>query len=254
MKLEGKVALITGASKGIGAGIAKRYAKEGAAVILASRSMELLLKVEQEIRDEGSEATTIFMDVTKSDSVNKAVSKAIKKYGRLDVMVNNAGIAMTHPSVSLSDENWKIAIETDLFGIFFGCRAAGKEMMKQGGGSIINITSMWGISASPNRLAYCVSKAAGNMLTKVLATEWAKENIRVNAIAPGYIQTEMVQDVIDKGMLDIEFIEKRTPRGSIGKIEEILPIAVYLASDDASFTTGSVIVVDGGWTANGYGV
>ncbi|MFP4573915.1 MAG: SDR family NAD(P)-dependent oxidoreductase [Desulfobacterales bacterium] len=253
MKLEGKVALVTGASKGIGESISRRYAAEGAKVALASRSTDLLSKIAQDIKKQGGEATALPLDVTKSESVDEAVSKTVSEYGRIDIMVNNAGIAMTQPSISLSNEDWQRTLETDLFGVFYGCRAAGREMIKMGGGCIINITSMWGIAASPLRAAYCVSKAGGNMLTKVLAAEWAGENVRVNAIAPGYIRTEMVQNVIDKGMIDLDFIERRTPRGRIGEVGELLGVAVYLASDEASFTTGSVFTVDGGWTANGYG-
>ncbi len=253
MRLTGKVALITGASKGIGECIARGYARQGAKVALASRSVDLLSNIAKEIRDEGQEAVAMPVDVRKSESVDEMVNRTIEEYGRLDIMVNNAGIAMTKPSVSLSDEDWQSALETDLFGVFYGCRAAGRVMIKQGEGCIINITSMWGIAASPTRAAYCASKAAGNMLTKVLAAEWARENVRVNAIAPGYIRTEMVQNVIDKGLIDVDFIERRTPWGRIGEVDELLGIAVYLASDEASFTTGSVFTVDGGWTANGLG-
>jgi NAD(P)-dependent dehydrogenase (short-subunit alcohol dehydrogenase family) len=167
-------------------------------------------------------------------------------------MVNNAGVAMAHPSEDLSPEDWALALETDLYGVFYGCQAAGKQMMKQDGGCIINMTSMYGLVAAPMRAAYCSSKAAGNMLTKVLASEWASKNIRVNAIAPGYILTELVEDIIDKGIVDTEAIKKRTPQGRIGSIEDVLGAAVYLACDDSSFVTGSVMSIDGGWTAHGY--
>jgi NAD(P)-dependent dehydrogenase (short-subunit alcohol dehydrogenase family) len=120
------------------------------------------------------------------------------------------------------------------------------------GGCIINITSVYGLVAAPGRAAYCASKAAANMLTKVLAIEWAKKKIRVNAIAPGYIRTELVQGVIDSGMLQLDVIEKRTPLGRIGEVSELLGLAVHLASDESSFMTGSVVSVDGGWEAYGY--
>jgi NAD(P)-dependent dehydrogenase (short-subunit alcohol dehydrogenase family) len=124
--------------------------------------------------------------------------------------------------------------------------------MEQGGGSIINITSAYVVVAAPMRAAYCASKAGANMLTKALAIEWAEKNIRVNAIAPGYIRTELVQGVIDKGMFPVGAIEKRSPQGRIGEVEDVVGAAVFLASDEASFTTGSIVRVDGCWTAYGY--
>ncbi|HOJ52499.1 MAG TPA: glucose 1-dehydrogenase [Syntrophales bacterium] len=252
MRLKGKVALVTGASKGIGKAIAIGYAKEGAKVVVASRSLNLLQGIEREIRAQGGEAWATFVDVRDLKSIEKVVQEATQKFGRLDIMVNNAGISMAHPSETLSPEDWKNAIETDLYGVFYGCQCAAKIMIPQGGGSIINISSVYGIVAAPARAAYCASKAAVNMLTQVLAIEWAKKNIRVNAIAPGYVRTELVQGVIEKGMLPMGAVEKRTPLGRIGEPEEMVGLAVYLASDESSFMTGSIINIDGGWAAYGY--
>lgn len=252
MKLNNKVAIITGASKGIGKGIGIRYAHEGAAVIVASRSMDLLSAIADEINSEGGQALALKVDVRRSESIQGVVDKAVEKFGRLDIMVNNAGISMARPSEDLSPEDWTRAVETDLFGVFYGCQSAGRQMIHQGGGCIINITSIYGLVAAPMRAAYCASKAAGNMLTKLLASEWAAKKIRVNAIAPGYIRTELVQGVIDKGMLPVDAIERRTPQGRIGEVEDVLGAAVFLASEEASFVTGSILTVDGGWTAYGY--
>jgi 3-oxoacyl-[acyl-carrier protein] reductase len=252
MKLKDKVAIITGASKGIGKGIALRYCQEGAAVVLASRSMDLLSPIADEIRKKGGRAMALPVDVRKHESIQGVVDRTIQEYGRLDIMVNNAGISMAHPSEDLAVEDWTAALETDLFGVFYGCQSAGRQMMEQESGCIINITSAYGIVAAPMRAAYCASKAAANMLTKVLAIEWASKKIRVNAIAPGYVRTELVQGVIDKGMLPLGAIEKRTPQGRMGEVEEVLGAAVFLASDEASFVTGSILTVDGGWTAYGY--
>ncbi|MGQ9695092.1 MAG: SDR family NAD(P)-dependent oxidoreductase [Thermodesulfobacteriota bacterium] len=252
MKLEGKVAIVTGASKGIGKGIALRYAQEGATVVLASRSLNLLEAIARQINEKGGQALAIEVDVAQYASVAQMIEKAYKYFGRLDILVNNAGIAMVAPSEELSQADWQRALDTDLSGVFYGCQCAARKMMAQGGGCIINITSVYGLVAAPGRAAYCASKAACNMLTKVLAIEWAKKNIRVNAIAPGYIRTELVQGVIAKGMLPVRAIEKRTPLGRIGEVEDILALAVYLASDESSFMTGSVINIDGGWEAYGY--
>lgn len=252
MKLNNKVAIVTGASKGIGKGIALRYAQEGAKVVVTSRSKGLLAAVVEQIKASGGEALALTVDVRRPESVQNLVHEAVKAYGRLDVMVNNAGISMVKASEDLAPEDWTRALETDLFGVFYGCQAAARQMMKQDGGSIINVTSAYGIVAAPMRAAYCASKAGANHLTKVLAVEWAGKNIRVNAIAPGYIRTELVQDVIDRGLIPLDAIKKRTPQGRMGEVEDLLGLSVYMASDESSFMTGAVVSIDGGWTAYGY--
>jgi 3-oxoacyl-[acyl-carrier protein] reductase len=253
MKLDGKVAIITGASKGIGEGIAVRYSEEGAVVVAASRSEQLLKNVVERIHGSGGRALALRLDVRDPKSVDEIVRKTVDEFGRLDIMVNNAGISMAHPSENLDPADWERAVQTDLFGVFYGCQSAARQMIAQGtGGCIINITSMYGIVAAPMRAAYCASKAGANMLTKLLASEWADKNIRVNAIAPGYVRTELVQGVIDKGMLPMGAIQKRTPQGRIGEVSDLLGLAVLLANDESSFMTGAIIPVDGGWTAYGY--
>ncbi|MCA1960709.1 MAG: SDR family oxidoreductase [Desulfomonile sp.] len=253
MKLKNKVAIVTGASKGIGKGIAVRYAQEGASVVLASRSMDLLTAIVGEIRGAGGSALALTLDVRSPDSVESVVRRTVGEYGKLDIMVNNAGISMAHPSEDLDPADWERALQTDLSGIFYGCRSAARQMISQGtGGSIINVTSVYGIVAAPMRAAYCASKAGANMLTKVLASEWANKKIRVNALAPGYIRTDLVQGLIDRGILPLSAIEKRTPQGRIGEISDLLAVAVLLAGDEAPFMTGSIVTVDGGWSAYGY--
>jgi 3-oxoacyl-[acyl-carrier protein] reductase len=252
MKLKNKVAIVTGASKGIGKAIAISFAKEGASVVLASRSLNVLETIAQEIKAAGGEAMAVSVDVRKVESINEMIKKAVAHYGRLDLLVNNAGITMGGPSEDLSPEDWRAALETDLFSVFFASQAAGRVMIPQGGGNIINISSVNGILAAPKRAAYCASKAAVNELTKVLAIEWADRKIRVNAIAPGYVRTELVQDVIDKGAISLEAILRRTPQGRIGEVEDISALAVYIASDESSYMTGSIVNIDGGWLAYGY--
>lgn len=253
MKLKGKVAVVTGASKGIGKGIALRYAEEGAAVVLASRSMDLLSAIVEEVRAKGGKGLALPVDVTSPESVQSVVDKTVEEFGRLDVMVNNAGIAMVHASEALPPADWERALKTDLFGVFYGCQSAARQMMKQkDGGCIINITSTYGEAPIPMRAAYCTSKAGANMLTRVLASEWAPKNIRVNAIAPGYIRTDLVQGLIDQGSLHVDAIKKRTPQGRIGEVEDLEGLAVFLANDESRYMTGSIVTVDGGWTAYGY--
>lgn len=252
MKLKDKVALITGASKGIGRGIAERYAAEGATVVLASRTESLLIEVNSLIETAGGRSCYFTMDVRDADSIQSVVDKTVEKFGKLDIMVNNAGVSMVHPSETLSVENWTRTMETDLFGVFYGCQAAGRQMMKQEGGCIINVSSMYGSVAAPMRTAYCTSKAGVNMMTKVLAIEWADRHIRINGIAPGYIKTELVENLIEKGTLPVDSLKKRTPQGRLGEVEDVLGAAVFLASDEADFITGSTITMDGGWSAYGY--
>ncbi len=252
MKIENKVAIVTGASKGIGKAIATRFAREGASLVVASRSRDALEKVAHEIKSAGGEALVVTVDVRNADSTDELVKKTVSHYGRLDLLVNNAGITMGGASEELSPEDWRTAMETDLFGVFFACQAAARVMIPQGSGNIINISSVNGILAAPRRAAYCSSKAGVNALTKVLAIEWADRNIRVNAIAPGYVRTELVQDVIDKGAISMEAILRRTPQHRIGEVEDIAGLAVYMASDESSYMTGSIVTIDGGWTAYGY--
>jgi NAD(P)-dependent dehydrogenase (short-subunit alcohol dehydrogenase family) len=230
MKLAGKVAIVTGASRGIGKGIS----------------------IAGQIGKEGGKALAVEVDVRKYESVENLVNKTVEHFGRLDILVNNAGIGMAVPSEELNPKHWQRALDIDLSGVFYGCQCAARKMIPQGGGSIINITSAFGLVAVPARAAYCASKAGCNMLTKVLAVEWAKKKIRVNAIAPGYIRTELVQEIIDKGVLSVPAIEKRTPMGRMGEVGELLGMAVYMASDDSSFMTGSVVSIDGGWESYGY--
>lgn len=251
-KLQGKVAVITGASKGIGKGIALRYAAEGAIVILASRSLDLLSEVVKSIKDAGGKASAMYLDVRSRKSNQEVVDATVAEYGKLDIMVNNAGISMAVPSQSLSPEDWTRAIETNLSGLFYGCQAAGNQMISQGCGSIINITSMSGSVAAPMRAAYCSSKAGGDMLTKVLAVEWADKNVRVNAIAPGYIKTELVEHLSERGTISVDALQKRTPLGRIGSVEDIAGLAVYLAGEESAYMTGSIVTIDGGWSAYGY--
>jgi len=252
MRLRRLAAVVTGASRGIGEDIATRYSEEGANVMLCSRNEALLSNVKGKIEERGGSASYMVADVGNPEEIDKVIAETVKLYGKLDIMVNNAGISMVRPSEELTTEDWKAAFDTNLFGMFYGCRAAAQQMIPNGGGCIINITSIFGSSPVPMRAAYCTSKAGGNMLTKVLAAEWADRNIRVNAIAPGYIETELVQNAMNKGLIEVEKIKRRTPQRRMGCAEDVSRLAVYLASEEASFMTGAIVTIDGGWLAYGF--
>lgn len=251
--LQGKVTIITGASKGLGKALAVRFAEEGSSVVLTGRSYDLMNDVCREIRASGGEAHPVRMDVQDSESIGRAVGEAAARYGKIDVLINNAGVSMVSPSESLSYEDWSNALGTNLTGVFLCSQAAARHMIDhKTAGCIINISSTFGKTPVPLRAAYCSSKAAVDMLTKVLAIEWAEKGIRVNAIAPGYLKTEFIQQLEDQGKLDTESLKKRIPQKRIGGVEEVTGLAVYMAGDEATYMTGSVVYIDGGWTAYGF--
>ncbi len=253
MKLEGKTALVTGASRGIGRAIALAFTREGADVAVnCSSSIKEAEQVAREIKELGRNALIIKADVADKPSVEKMVGETVKQLGKIDILVNNAGIATIGPSESLEEKVWRRGIDVMLSGTFFCSQSAGREMIKQGGGKIINIASINGIVAFPERASYCSAKAGVMALTKVLASEWAKYNINVNAIAPGYVETELVNNLASRGKLDIDELKKRTPGGKLTTVEDVAEAATFLASDAAKSINGQTIVIDGGWTAYGY--
>ncbi len=252
MKLKDKVALVTGGSRGIGRAVCLAFASQGAVVAVNATTFEGADKTAGEIRKRGGRAIAIKADVADPQQVNVMVEKVVNEFGRLDILVNNAGISMAKSSAELPIEDWNRAINIDLNGVFYCSQAAGRQMLKQKSGNIINMSSMYGLVVAPGRAAYSTSKGGINALTKVLGVEWAKDNIRVNAICPGYIMTELVTDLIDKGILDEAKLRKRCPMGRLGNVDEVAKVAVFLASDDSSYITGQTIVVDGGWSVYGY--
>lgn len=252
MKLKNKIALVTGASKGIGKAIALQFSLEGAAVALASRNIQSLTSVSEEINQIGGHSIVIPLDVSDPESIQQGIDKTVAHYGRLDIMVNNAGISMTVPSLEMTPEQWRLAVETNLSGVFFGCQAAARQMIKQNKGCIVNISSIFSKNAAPMRAPYCASKAGVDMLTQVLAAEWARYNIRVNAIAPGYVYTDLVKELIEKEVFDTKALKKRTPQNRLGEVDDIANAALFVSCDKSDFMTGSILVVDGGWSAYGY--
>jgi len=253
MRLKDRVVVITGGSKGIGRAIALAAAREGADVGIG----DLLPaeEVESAVSDLGRKCVWKITDVSRKNDVAELIGLATDEFGRVDVMVNNAGVRLfeAYRSEELPEAQWRKVLDVDLTGVLFGCQEAAKVMIKQGGGSIINIASISGANAYPMRVAYCTAKAGVIHLTRVLGVEWARHNIRVNAIAPGFVETDMVLTPLSKGLLDKEVLIKRIPQRRLGTPEEIAQVAVFLASDEANYITGETVFVDGGYNAYGDG-
>lgn len=252
MKLKNTVALVTGGSRGIGRAICLAFATQGAVLAVNATTFEGADKTAEEIRQQGGRAIAIKANVAAPQDVNDMIEKVVAEFGRLDILVNNAGISMAKPSAEIPLEDWNRAIDIDLNGVFYCSQAAGRQMLRQKSGNIINMSSMYGLVVAPGRAAYSTSKGGINALTKVLGVEWAKDNIRVNAICPGYVMTELVTDLICKKIIDEEKLSRRCPMGRLGNVDEVAKVAVFLASDDASYITGQTIIVDGGWSIYGY--
>jgi 3-oxoacyl-[acyl-carrier protein] reductase len=253
MRLKGKAAIVTGASRGIGRAIALSLAAEGADVVVnCSSSIIEGEKVAQEIRELGRNSIVIKADVSDKAAVEKMVREVVKQFGKIDILVNNAGIAVVGHSEELEENLWRRGIDVMLTGTFFCSQAAGKEMIKQKSGKIINIASINGIVAFPERACYCSAKAGVMALTKVLGSEWARFHINVNAVAPGYVETDLVKDLVTRGTVDVNELIGRTPNGKLTKPGDVADTVVFLASEDSKYIVGQTIVVDGGWTAYGY--
>ncbi len=247
--LEGKVALITGGSRGIGQATALGFARTGADVIVTSRKLADLEKVAGEIRKLGRKSSAIAAHVGRMDELNNLVTEVKEKFGRIDILVNNAGTSPAWTPVLDADERlWDSTMNLNLKGLFFLSQAVAKVMKEQGGGNIINIASASAFRAEVNAGIYAISKAGVIMATKVMAREWAEYNIRVNTIAPGNVHTRLGDSrfVVQRGYED-EML-KRTPLGRIADPGEIVGTMIYLASDASSFVTGETVVVDGGLT------
>ena len=249
MRLEGKVALISGGARGQGAVEAKLFAREGAKVVFGDILDESGKQVEAEIHEAGGEATYVHLDVTREDDWRTAVNTAIDRYGKLDILVNNAGILIRKGIEDTTEEDWDRIMGVNAKGAFLGTKHSIPAMRQAGGGSIVNISSTAGLVASPSGSAsYTASKGAVRLLTKSTAVQYAKEGIRCNSIHPGPIDTDMIQETLtDSAKLEERM--QRLPIGRVGTADEIAYGVLYLASEEASFVTGSELVIDGGTTA-----
>lgn len=250
--LAGQAALVTGGAAGLGFAIADAMAAAGAAIMVVDIDGAQAERAAEKLRAHGVDACAVQGSVAITKDVERAFAAFDEEFQRLDILVNNAGISANAPTLELSDEAWDNAIAINLRGPFLCARAAGKRMVAQGGGAILNTASIYGVVAAPNRLAYCATKSALCMMTKALALEWGAAGVRVNAVAPGYVRTELVERLVAEGKLDLERLAARTPMGRLAEPEEIADAAVMLCAPNARFITGQILGVDGGWTANGY--
>lgn len=248
--LKEKIAFVVGGGSGIGQAIAIGFAKAGAHVIAGSRNEAKLLDTVNKIKKNNVAVWKVLIDVKNKQSVENAIKEIINRFGRIDILVNSGGTHLKKPSLEVTDENWDDLINTNLTGIFRVCREVGKYMKDAGHGSIINIASINGFIPFPETLAYCVSKAGVIMMTQSLAADWAQYGIRVNAIAPGVIPTDLNKEAL-KTLGRKEAVIARTPMGRLGATEEIAGTAIYLASEASKFVTGQTIAVDGGFLARG---
>src|SRR6266403_777111 len=249
--LEGKTAIVTGGGTGIGKSIAIEFARAGADVALCSRKLEHLEPVAKEITNLGRRTFAVAMDVRQEDQVKSVIERAVSEWGRLDVMVNNAGASFRAKPEDISINGWNTVIGINLNGVFLGCKWAGKQMMQQKtGGVIVNIASIAGVYGSTMMSHYGAAKAAVIMLTRELGTAWARKGVRVNCIAPGPVETEGYLEVLTKTDPEAEKTYKavaaRVGMGRWGRVEEIAYPCIFLASDASSWMTGATIVIDGG--------
>ena len=248
--LTGKTAIVTGASRGIGEAIAKGFAKAGADLILVSRNRAALERVAKEIDGVGRRALPVAADIGAPDEIQRAVDAALKAFPRIDILVNNAGISpVLKRAEDLALEEWEEILRVNLTGTFLFCQAVGKTMIRQGGGKIINMVSVGAVVGFPRQAGYCATKGAILQLTKVLALDWARFNIQVNAIGPSYLETDLTRGMRESKVIS-ENLLRRTPMGRFGKPEEVVGAALYLASDASSYVTGQPLFVDGGWLAS----
>jgi NAD(P)-dependent dehydrogenase (short-subunit alcohol dehydrogenase family) len=250
VRLAGRHALVTGSTKGIGLGIARAFAREGARVVVHSRNAA---ECEAVARTLGGGAVPLAADLSRADEVRRLGTAALEAMdGRVDILVSNAGQPRVAPSTDLPEADYRYTMDLNLTAYVLLAQIIGRRMIERGGGAIINVGSINGSVAFPQRLAYCVSKAGVNMLTKVLAIEWAAHGVRVNCLAPGYVETPFIQGLASKGVVDTTKLAARTPMRRLGTPEEMGDAAVFLAGDESSYVTGAVLTADGGWQAYGY--
>lgn len=246
-KLTHKVAIVTGASQGLGEAIAVAFAEAGADVVLASRNLANLEAVASRITALGRTTVPVQADIARRADHDRIVAAALDRWGRIDILVNNAGTNVRVPAEEFREEDWDVIVNTNLKGTFFLTQLVGRQMIAQQRGKIINIASLTSITGLPNLAAYTSSKGGIAALTRMLAIEWAKHQINVNAVCPGYFRTPLTKPVQESARA--AYIESRIPMGRWGVPDDLAGTIVFLASEASDYMTGQLVVVDGGWMA-----
>ena len=253
MRFAGKAVLVTGGGRGIGQSIALGFAREGASVAVNAAHLATAEDTATQIRQAGGKALAIEANVADESQVKAMIDRVVRELGGLDVLVNNAGVSQPiMPTLEQDTADWDRVMATNLRSAYLCSKAAGKHMVAQHSGKIVNIASITGLTGQPMRTAYAPSKAAMLNLTKALAVEWGPYNINVNAVAPGYVMTDLVRNFISQGKVNEEAMLKRTPLGRLSAPEDIAEAVMFLASDAARNITGIHIPVDAGWSVNGW--
>ncbi|WP_313029377.1 SDR family NAD(P)-dependent oxidoreductase [Brucella pseudogrignonensis] len=248
-RIDGKIAVVTGAARGIGLSASEALAEAGAKVILTDMSQELLDKALAELSAKGYSVEGELLDVTDVEGVQRVHDAVIARHGRVDILVNNAGIAISnHPAETMADNVWNKVIDVNLNGVFWCCRAFGKTMLENGSGNIVNVGSMSGfiVNRPQEQANYNASKAAVHHLTRSLAAEWGARGVRVNSVAPTYIDTEMNKYVYDDPEMYRHWVGG-TPMNRLGRTDEVASVILFLASEASSLMTGSIVLADGGY-------
>jgi NAD(P)-dependent dehydrogenase (short-subunit alcohol dehydrogenase family) len=245
--LTGKIAMVTGSTRGLGETSAKALAKAGADIAVCGRNPQDLERVSAEIQTMGRKSQGFELDVLSKEKVKKAVEQILNHFGRVDILVNNAGTNYRVPVLEYPEEQWDLIINTNLKGYFLVAQAVVPQMIEQGYGKVINMSSILGKVGLANQLAYASSKGGVDQMTKVMALEWAKQGVRVNAIGPTYFETDMVKQIRNDPER-FNFINERSPMGRWGYLPELEGTVIFLAAPASDFITGQTIYVDGGWT------
>lgn len=239
--------MVTGGTRGLGEVSARALAKAGADVAVCGRNKDDLKRVASEIMDLGRKSAGFSIDVTSKQNVSEGLDRILDTFGKVDILVNNAGVNHRVPVLDYSEEAWDLVINTNLKGYFLVTQAVAPQMLDRGYGKVINMSSILGSVALPNQVAYASSKGGVDQMTKVMALEWAKQGVRVNAIGPTYFETDLVKQIRDDPKR-FDFINERTPMGRWGYLPELEGIVIFLAAPASDFITGQTIYIDGGWT------
>ncbi|NSW75576.1 MAG: glucose 1-dehydrogenase [Candidatus Atribacteria bacterium] len=247
-ELEGKVAIVTGGSKGIGRAIVRRLCQEGAVCVIANRNQSEGQEYACDLVEAGYQAVAIPTDVSRVEDIRKLVAEVIARFGKIDILVNSAGVNVRKPAIEYTEAEWDLMVDVNLKGTFFACIEAGRQMIAQRHGTIVNMASLQSEEVLSRRSIYAATKGGVRQLTKALAVEWAKYGVRVNAISPAFIKTPMVEEVLSSSSWR-KLILTRTPLGRPGTPEEVAELVLFLASPRSSYITGANIMIDGGWTA-----